>query len=319
MTKYKYLCLFAGYSAKGKIEEYVIKYISELSKFADVHYMADCDVEEQELLKLKQIIKSAKAQRHKCYDFGSWGLMYKSFSREELASYDFLILANDSCYAPLFSFDEMFNEMEKRDCDFWGCTENNIIKDRHIQSYFSVYSKEVFTSPEFINFFNNINEEVDQKTVVEKYEIGISKLLVSLGYKYSSYIDNKFLISSNVKDLLEAKTPFLKVKLFTCPGYSINYQKYKDFELLDLVKSKSNYNTSLITKHLDYLSKEYFNKLDEENKNILFYEEKKFLFGALKFVNYSNKRKYYMFGKKFLSLKIRGKNNEYTKYQKTRK
>src|SRR5690606_9293054 len=36
------ICLFAGYDPDGLVDDYVVRYVRELSRHADVYYLADC-------------------------------------------------------------------------------------------------------------------------------------------------------------------------------------------------------------------------------------------------------------------------------------
>src|SRR5690606_29934832 len=66
------ICLFAGYDAEGRVDDYVVRYVRELSRHADVYYLADCDMPPHELARLAPFVKAAWAERHGTYDFGSW-------------------------------------------------------------------------------------------------------------------------------------------------------------------------------------------------------------------------------------------------------
>ena len=46
------------------------------------------------------------------------GLERIDYNSQDL--YDEVLLVNQTCYGPVFPFSELFGEMEKRDCDFWG-------------------------------------------------------------------------------------------------------------------------------------------------------------------------------------------------------
>jgi hypothetical protein len=60
----KRICLFAGYSAEERIEEYVVDYIKALSSHCQVYYLADCFLPETELEKLRPFCRGAWAKRH---------------------------------------------------------------------------------------------------------------------------------------------------------------------------------------------------------------------------------------------------------------
>ncbi|MBE6461488.1 MAG: DUF616 domain-containing protein [Alphaproteobacteria bacterium] len=264
-NKKRYLCLFAGYSAKGKMEDYAINYIRHLSKIAEVHYFADCQMKRGELAKISDFVKFAGAERHKMYDFGSWSKLFGRFSYEDLYKYDGIILANDSCYGPIFPLENMFNEMERRNVDFWGCTQNNRVREgTHIQSYFVVLSRDVFTSYAFTDFLKNVKVEKVRSDIVKKYEYRLTGLLSRYGFTYDTYIKPEFLASSDPIDLLNQRCPLLKVKNFTVCGHTMKYSP-NTYRLISYLKDNYEYDVNYILRHLDYLDDEYMTRLDFEN------------------------------------------------------
>ena len=109
----KTICLFAGYDKNGNIDDYVIYYIKKLSEICDVYYYGDFIANDGELLKLKKYTKKSFAKRHGRYDYGSWDELIKNIGWDVIQQYDQLILANDSCFGPLYPFQEVFKYMEK--------------------------------------------------------------------------------------------------------------------------------------------------------------------------------------------------------------
>ena len=83
-------------------------YLRELSRFADVFYLADCNLSRAELAKLDEITSAAWARRHGTYDFGSWSILARDLvGWDRLEPYDEVLLANDSCYL-LQPLDDVF-------------------------------------------------------------------------------------------------------------------------------------------------------------------------------------------------------------------
>ena len=111
----KRICLFAGYSNYGKIEDYVIYYLKKLSDISDVYYLADCNISENELSKIDDIVVKKYAYKHSKYDFGSWQELINKIGYDIISQYDELILCNDSCFGPLYSLPNIFEEMNKKD------------------------------------------------------------------------------------------------------------------------------------------------------------------------------------------------------------
>ena len=225
----KIVC-FAHFDKNKKIENYVVYYLQELCKIADkIIFVSDSYLEDSELKKIEPYVIKIIAKPHGEYDFGSYkrGFLYAK-ENNLLQNCDELIFANDSCYAPVFPFQEMFDKMSGKNIDFWGASENNYgykkVKDRfvyckikHIQSYFIVFKKNVFNSDVFLNFINSIQKLNSKEEIIYNYEIGLSKLLTNNNFKFDTYSDickNPEINNGSVqkyKELIEQDHfPFLK-------------------------------------------------------------------------------------------------------------
>lgn len=215
--------IFSHFDIENRIQEYVVHYISELKKYANrIIFVSDCDIKHTELDKINSIVDYSIIGKHGEYDFGSYKRGYNYLTENDfLKECDELIFANDSCYAPLFSFEEIFRTMEEKDLDFWGNTANcskafkNIY---HIQSYFIAFSPKVLNSESFKNFINSIKKQERKEDIILYYECGFTKCLEDAGYKWDVYCNlSKKYCDSQVlffKELiLENKSPFLKRKI----------------------------------------------------------------------------------------------------------
>lgn len=228
MNLVKRLAVFVGYDKDSIIHDYVVYYLSELSKSADIIYVADNDLSQCGIDKIKPYTIKIIAQRHGEYDFGSYKRGYL-FAKQSgiLDEYDFLIFCNDSVFGPFYSFDKIFAEIPQRqdivygfskhleaDCD-WGGVEHKFIEE-HLQSYFVVMPKSVFLSDWYSDFIKSIKKEIDKVEVVFKYEIGMSILFRQRNIKLLSHYENAVDIS-HLKPLEVIKKYngiFLKRKTF---------------------------------------------------------------------------------------------------------
>lgn len=244
----KRICLFAGYDLNGIIDDYVIYYCKELSKIADVYYLGDFDCSNTELEKLKGITKGAYAFRHKKYDFGSWQELVKIVGIQKIRNYDELILANDSCYGPLYSFDKLFDEMNNRECDFWGLSSSRGYHI-HIQSYFLVFKKNVINDNTLFDFLKRVNPEKSLADVCTNYEERVTYVLAKKGFKFSTYIPYGDFIYQPYYNTTNAitvkKFPLLKVKTFYG---EVGFEPIKDWE--KLISDNSKYDIRLIKNNL---------------------------------------------------------------------
>lgn len=245
----KRVVVFAHYDKNNKIDDYVAYYLKSLKEAGcEVVFVSCCELDNSEIEKVKDYVIHSICEKHDEYDFGSYkrGFLYlKNF----LNVYDELVFANDSCYGPIYPISEVFANMEKEDCDFWGITKNNFgykksighffVKRPHIQSYFVAFRKNVFTSKDFFKFMTSIVHQDNKKLVISNYEIGLTEFLLEKGYQYKVLV-NAFENTNNAtilkwREIVEDyNMPFIKKSLFDMKNTSITtidgYEKYlKDY------------------------------------------------------------------------------------------
>lgn len=261
----KRAAVFAHYDKDNIVDDYVIYYLRALKEIADELVFVSCnELSENEKSKLDGIADFVIAEKHDEYDFGSYkrGFVYLT---SRLNDFDGLIFANDSCYGPLYSLRQIFEEMEKDSrCDFWGITKNRFgaIKNKnskyvsairpHIQSYFLVFNKNVFTSVVFSNFIKSIRHLDNKSEIIINYEIGLSELLRQEGFIDASFI-NSFLRLNHVVISLwrlliqHSKMPFVKCSILRLTNQDYTYtEKWQE-----VISKNSDYPIALIEKNLE--------------------------------------------------------------------
>ena len=267
----KRLAIFAGYDKDNIIDDYVVYYIQELKKIADIIYVSDCDMLNSELEKISNYCIKIINGRHEEYDFGSYKRGY-FYAKENniLENYDYLIFCNDSCYGPFFNFQEIVQNMENKNTDVWGifkCLEDEE-NDEHLQSYFLSLKQKIYLSEYFHNFISKIKKEKDKWDVVKKYEIGLGKLLKKENVSISSFLDsnikenetdNNNIPFFNVTQAIKCGFPFFKITVFKELVFCRLY--IHDLKIIfDLIENT--YDINLIVKHLNRII---------ENKEIIKY------------------------------------------------
>lgn len=288
----KRAAIFAHFDKNNKIEDFVIYYLKELKKISeDIVFVSDSNINENELVKISNLTAKNIIGHHGEYDFGSYKKGYQYLKNNDLLNqYDELIFANDSCYAPLFPFSDMFNKMREKNCDFWGATKNYCTEDKkdkeHVQSYFLAFRPQVFNSQIFDDFISSIQKEENKNLIIEKYEIGLSVYLKNNGFTSDCYsqLSKKFIgaeIKGYRKLILKDKVPFIKrsiaQKKFINCAYPLCLKK--------LIQKETTYNYNLIKqdlmcnmqsnskiKELLCIYKEFVRKISK-NKKYLNYNE----------------------------------------------
>lgn len=244
------VCLFAGFDADGVIDDTVVTYVAELSRFADVYYLADCELAPDELEKLAPYTRDAWGIRHGRYDFGSYSMLAKELvGWDVLDGYDEVMFANDSCFL-VQPLDQVFAKMDATTCDWWGLQATyDEFDDRafdalgrrlgleevgeqmrelalwrysdfiHVGSYFLCYRRRVHTDPRFRKRLDDVASQSEKVTIILKYEIGFSRLLILAGFTMATFVDGILayhpVYRASAFDLMHEGFPLLKRQLLT--------------------------------------------------------------------------------------------------------
>jgi rhamnosyltransferase len=202
-------------------------------------------------------------RENKGFDFGAWKDAILKDGWKKISQYDNLTLMNDTCFGPLFDLESIYLDMEQKDIDFWGLTNNK--NDRfgmpkthrpipeHIQSYFICFKNKIVNADLFKTFWENVKYENKLEKVIQNYETKFTKILHKAGFRYSVLLDKsgfpniKSDLAVRRSDLcLKFKVPFLKIRSFLSfpyPGY-----------IISLLRENTNYPVSII---FDYLNQIY--------------------------------------------------------------
>ncbi|UDY25401.1 CDP-glycerol glycerophosphotransferase family protein [Nocardioides sp. Kera G14] len=236
-------CLFAGFDRDGIVDEYVIDYVRELSRHADVYYLADGFVSTDELAKLDGLATAAWAEAHGGDDFGSYALLASHYvGWERLEGYDEVLFANDSCYL-VRPLDGVFARMTGVRTDWWGLQAAKLDFDRahgatdpiplergkvyrtgaepwgphcrlHVGSYFLAVRRRVLTDPGFRRRLTAVAAQSQRTKSVLKYEIGLSDHLIRRGFDFRTWSDQLHpyhpLYTNEYFTLLDHGFPLLK-------------------------------------------------------------------------------------------------------------
>lgn len=248
----KRFVVFSHFDSENLIKDYVIYYLSELKKYAEkIIFVSDCDVLEKEMYKIKDYVSCSIIGRHGEYDFGSYKRGYEYLLNNNLLKdCDELIFANDSCYAPLFPFEEMFQKMEQKELDFWGVTMNKsdfFEGIKHIQTYFIAFKPNVFASNVFKDFIFSISKQDKKENIILKYECELTNILSKTNFSWDVYCElSKHYQDTHIlyfKELIkENRCPFLKRKI---PALESEIGKMI-FKIHKFIERTTNYNYFII-------------------------------------------------------------------------
>jgi len=237
------LMIYAHYDHDDQIKPYVLYFLSSIRQYySNIIFVTNSKLTDAERQKIITLCDKIYLHNNIGYDFGMWKLAIQD---TDIDLCEELALANSSFYGPVFPLQEMFSCMDKIDCDFWGITEN-YEHDRHLQSYYLVFKRNVIQSDAFKLFWDSVLEYSNKFQVIRSYEIGLTQWLLQYGYKMGAYCPWQKIVKYTIHyrkrklrgptnptigfgtELLKLRSPFVKVELLRDNPYKINLEYVRE-------------------------------------------------------------------------------------------
>lgn len=217
MSITKRLFLFAGYDKDGIIDDALIYYVRELSKFGDIIVCIDSDCPKTEINKLKKYTIHTIALRHCEYDFGSYKRTYQyAYDNDLLKKYDIVYLVNDSVFGPMLDMTNTIKNIEKLSTDAAGMVVAKHKTHSYMESWFIRLNKKIFLSDWFYKFISGVQHLEHKYLITIKYEHGLSNLVRDNNCSWSGLYEFYGRFTYNQpKSLFKYGCPFIKKASFT--------------------------------------------------------------------------------------------------------
>ena len=240
----------------------MVDYVKKLKQISpNIIYVTDNPIKRREIEKLEPYVTQLLAYRHGEYDFGSYKRGFLLLQKQ--GQFDKLILANDSTFPLAKSFSPLIQDMERKNTDIYGITAN-VSPTWHIQSYFLIFTPQVWQHPAFASFLGSVKPETDSAYVIYKYEVPFTKYLTNLGFKADTLItEENFKHQSWYNKtcypltlITQHNIPLLKVRTST-GGLHIDEPRRLVFNWL---KKHNPHAYELIIKHLKHINAKYLSE-----------------------------------------------------------
>lgn len=169
----KWLIIFVGY----KFDNYDIDFINKWNKYVDFITVSNGDnkyriqCEESSFLYIER--------DNIGYDAGAWKFVIINYY-DTIRKYDYVLLLNNSCYYYKMN---LFNIMSYKDYDILAHHKDIA----HIDSYFTVFSKHIINTNDFLNYWKNLKSDMNRSEAVSLHEYKYYPHFRALGYKCKSY------------------------------------------------------------------------------------------------------------------------------------
>lgn len=178
--------VFAHFHAKGELRRDTLQMIRALSDSGRKVVFVSTGINANAAAEAEQVCEVI-VRENRGYDFYSWraGLAHLGLLAGNGGTYDQVFLMNSSVLVFDASklVEEFFNS--RRDSDFFGLTASNEIEP-HVQSYLIRIGSKMWRRKEFTDWWHSMVPVDDRQQVIFRYEIGLSKLVRSLGIRISA-------------------------------------------------------------------------------------------------------------------------------------
>jgi rhamnosyltransferase len=221
------LVIFAHYDPRSRVKRHVEHHLRALREIADtIWFVSSATLPPEELEKASALADRAWTRDNVGFDFGMWREALESVDVEQ---WDELVLTNSSVFGPVFPLSEAFTTMDPAKCDVWAMTDN-VEHGWHLQSYFLVARASWLHSESFRRFWNGVEQLEDKISVIQNYEIGLSRFLAREGFEAEALVRIDTLPPRPLRhwlsrpglfnptlvqplSLLERRMPYVKVEL----------------------------------------------------------------------------------------------------------
>lgn len=241
------------YDINGIAYDYLLYYLKDLKVVCDKLILAvNGSIQKESQKKCNDIVDGVYVRNNENLDIGAYiDTIHNYLSYEECITYDEIVLANDTLFGPFKSFNDIFYDMGKIECDVWGLNINTVNFSNHIQSYFYCFRNQSIIDA--LEYWENVKlpDSFTRNMFIGAYELGLSNYLVSKGKVLAAYSKkNHFDAFSMPQFLLKyCNFPFLKKSVGSCI-LNKEFIECNYMECVDYIKGNSNYPIEYITRYL---------------------------------------------------------------------
>lgn len=266
------LAVYAFYDPAGKVGDFVVHKLQALKPHvARLVVVVNGHVEDAGRRRLEDCGASVHVRANEGFDI--WGFRHalvELLGWDEVCRFDEVLLLNSTFYGPLYPFSELFEEMGRRDADFWGLTAfkgpvpNGFTFEGmipfHIQSYFMAFRRRVLTNPGFRSWWERLPPLATYVDAVLKHEARFTEFLAGQGFRYALYCDPaRYRVvnpSFDVLDLLvEHRCPVIKRRPFFHEPLYLELNNVELARALRLIEERSSYPLELIWRDITHAAR----------------------------------------------------------------
>ncbi len=267
------LLIFFFYDRDGIVDNYISYMLNDIKEnVKDIIVVCNGEITDAGRRVFAKFTSNIIERENKGFDVWAYKTALESLGWEKLDMYDEIVLMNFTMMGPIYPFRIMFDEMAKRDIDFWGITQfyktdfdpwgglpDGYIPD-HIQSHFITVRKEMINSPVFHDYWDHMPMIKGYMDSVINHESKFTKYFEKEGFKWQVYVDAEDFRAYSYQPAVgmakrmidEKKCPIFKRRSFM-QDYDVILNEscgQEAYELYKYLDEKTDYDVNLIWDNL---------------------------------------------------------------------
>jgi lipopolysaccharide biosynthesis protein len=260
------IALYFFYDEHGIVDEYVTYFLRKLSDFVEeIVVTSNGPLSKSSELSLRDVTKQILIRRNEGFDAWAHKEALEMVGVDRLSQYDEILLLSYTCFGPIFPFSELFSEMEKRACDFWGVASHKEVVPNpftgtgrlpaYINGNFIAIRKPMAQSATFRAYWKYLPKISKCEDAILLHESVFTEYFTHLGYKASTYLDpDKYgTYDPAMLDIDETaldRNPLLTRRAFFDDPMYIEHHGTDLPRALRIIKQSSDYDPELIWRNI---------------------------------------------------------------------
>ncbi len=269
----KRLAIYFFYDKKGIVDDYIPYFLEDLNKnLTELLIVCNGEIDELGRDKLLRYTPNILVRENKGFDVWAYKEGLEYYGWDKLSEFDEVVFLNSTIMGPLYPFKEMFDEMNKRELNFWGITTYHHLDfdpfgkcqfgyiPTHIQSHFIVVRQDMLKSGYFKDYWENRPMINCYEEAICYHEAIFTKLFSDKGYKWDVYVDTKDLMKFSYHPII--LSPLELVKNRKCPIFKRRsfFHYYDEFlslslgnqsiDLYEYIRDDTDYNEDMIWENI---------------------------------------------------------------------
>lgn len=223
--------IYVIYEEQPQLQTYKLLFLEGLADFcADILIVVNGELPQSDIDKLATY-GQVRCRENSGYDTAAFreGILF--LGKEQLATYDQLLLVNDTNVGPFGNLQQVFSKMAARRLDFWGISYGEEQSDitgynkygyipLHLQSYFLAIEHSLLDSPAFWTYWEQLTDTNSREKAIGRHETVFTRHFTDLGFKADALLTHNADSAMYIHPLTMLKKGIPLVKYSAFANYS---------------------------------------------------------------------------------------------------